>query len=316
MKGLGTSVGIGIGRVLIYKEPKIDIIKENILDLDLEIRRLEDALKKAIEEIDNIYNTTLIKVGEKEAEIFTAHKMILEDPEYIGSIKEKIEASNINSEWAVKEVTNFYIDIFKDMEDEYIRERVQDIKDVSNRLLKVLLNIETKDLSSIKERTIIVAQDLTPSDTAQINKEMVVGIVTEVGGRTSHTSIMARIMNIPAVSGAENITNIVKDNELMIIDGSTGNILVSPGDEDIVVYENKQKDFISLRKKLEEMKGKESISKDGYKVEIAGNIGTLEDIDKVIENDGEGVGLYRTEFLYMYRDRLLLKKNNLKHINQ
>ncbi|WMM25445.1 phosphoenolpyruvate--protein phosphotransferase [Tissierella sp. MB52-C2] len=304
MKGLGTSVGIGIGRVLIYKEPKIDIIKENILDLDLEIRRLEDALKKAIEEIDNIYNTTLIKVGEKEAEIFTAHKMILEDPEYIGSIKEKIEASNINSEWAVKEVTNFYIDIFKDMEDEYIRERVQDIKDVSNRLLKVLLNIETKDLSSIKERTIIVAQDLTPSDTAQINKEMVVGIVTEVGGRTSHTSIMARIMNIPAVSGAENITNIVKDNELMIIDGSTGNILVSPGDEDIVVYENKQKDFISLRKKLEEMKGKESISKDGYKVEIAGNIGTLEDIDKVIENDGEGVGLYRTEFLYMYRDRL------------
>lgn len=304
MKGLGTSVGIGIGRVLIYKEPKIDIIKENILDLELEIKRLEDALKKAIEEIDNIYNTTLIKVGEKEAEIFTAHKMILEDPEYIGSIKEKIEASNINSEWAVKEVTNFYIDIFKDMEDEYIRERVQDIKDVSNRLLKVLLNIETKDLSSIKEKTIIVAQDLTPSDTAQINKEMVVGIVTEVGGRTSHTSIMARTMNIPAVSGAENITNIVKDNELMIIDGSTGDILVSPGNEDIVVYENKQKDFISLRKKLEETKGKESISKDGYKVEIAGNIGTLEDIDKVIENDGEGVGLYRTEFLYMYRDRL------------
>jgi phosphotransferase system enzyme I (PtsI) len=304
MKGLGTSVGIGIGRVLIYKEPKIDIIKENILDLELEIRRLEDALKRAIEEIDNIYNTTLIKVGEKEAEIFTAHKMILEDPEYIGSIKEKIEASNINSEWAVREVTNFYIDIFKDMEDEYIRERVQDIKDVSNRLLKVLLNIETKDLSSIKERTIIVAQDLIPSDTAQINKEMVVGIVTEVGGRTSHTSIMARTMNIPAVSGAENITNIVKDNELMIIDGSTGDILVSPGDEDIVVYENKQKDFINLRKKLEEMKGKESISKDGYKVEIAGNIGTLEDIDKVIENDGEGVGLYRTEFLYMYRDRL------------
>ena len=304
MKGLGTSVGIGIGKVLIYKEPKMDIVKENILDLELEMSRLENALKKAIKEIEHIYNTTLTTVGEKEAEIFTAHKMILEDPEYIGSIKEKIKKENINSEWAIKEVTNFYIDIFNDMEDEYIRERVQDIKDVSNRILKILLNIEAKDLTSITEKTIIVAHDLTPSDTAQINKEMVVGIVTEIGGRTSHTSIMARTMNIPAISGVENIINMVEDNDVMIVDGSTGDILVNPIDEDIIIYESKQKEFIELRKRLEEMKGKESISKDGYKVEIAGNIGTLEDIDKVIENDGEGVGLYRTEFLYMYRDRL------------
>ena len=304
MKGLGTSVGIGIGKVLIYKEPKMDIVKENILDLELEMSRLENALKKAIKEIEHIYNTTLTTVGEKEAEIFTAHKMILEDPEYIGSIKEKIKKENINSEWAIKEVTNFYIDIFNDMEDEYIRERVQDIKDVSNRILKILLNIEAKDLTSITEKTIIVAHDLTPSDTAQINKEMVVGIVTEIGGRTSHTSIMARTMNIPAISGVENIINMVEDNDVMIVDGSTGDILINPSDEDIIIYESKQKEFIELRKRLEEMKGKESISKDGYKVEIAGNIGTLEDIDKVIENDGEGVGLYRTEFLYMYRDRL------------
>lgn len=304
MKGLGTSVGIGIGKVLIYKEPKMDIVKENILDLELEMSRLENALKKAIKEIEHIYNTTLTTVGEKEAEIFTAHKMILEDPEYIGSIKEKIRTENINSEWAIKEVTNFYIEIFNNIEDEYIKERVQDIKDVSNRILKILLNIEAKDLTSITEKTIIVAHDLTPSDTAQINKEMVVGIVTEIGGRTSHTSIMARTMNIPAISGVENIINMVEDNDVMIVDGSTGDILINPSDEDIIIYESKQKEFIELRKRLEEMKGKESISKDGYKVEIAGNIGTLEDIDKVIENDGEGVGLYRTEFLYMYRDRL------------
>ncbi|MBU5425534.1 phosphoenolpyruvate--protein phosphotransferase [Tissierella pigra] len=304
MEGLGTSVGIGIGKVLIYKEPKMDIVKENILDLELEMSRLENALKKAIKEIEHIYNTTLTTVGEKEAEIFTAHKMILEDPEYIGSIKEKIRTENINSEWAIKEVTNFYIEIFNNIEDEYIKERVQDIKDVSNRILKILLNIEAKDLTSITEKTIIVAHDLTPSDTAQINKEMVVGIVTEIGGRTSHTSIMARTMNIPAISGVENIINMVEDNDVMIVDGSTGDILVNPIDEDIIIYESKQKEFIELRKRLEEMKGKESISKDGYKVEIAGNIGTLEDIDKVIENDGEGVGLYRTEFLYMYRDRL------------
>ncbi|MCQ4924441.1 phosphoenolpyruvate--protein phosphotransferase [Tissierella carlieri] len=304
MKGLGTSVGIGIGKVLIYKEPEIKISKNSISDSEQEIERLNQSIHKAIMEIDNIYNITLEKVGQPEAEIFAAHKMILEDPEYISAIKEKILTGNVNSEWAVREITNSYISLFQEMEDEYLRARAVDIKDVSDRVLKILLNIETKDLSLINRETIIVARDLTPSDTAQINKDMVVGIVTEIGGRTSHTSIMARTMNIPAICGVKDITDIVKEDDLMIINGSTGDIIVNPTVNEVISYRKEKEDLDKLRKELEKLKGQESISKDGYKVELAGNIGTLQDIDKVIENDGEGVGLYRTEFLYMYNDKL------------
>ncbi|MBU5312091.1 phosphoenolpyruvate--protein phosphotransferase [Tissierella carlieri] len=304
MKGLGTSVGIGIGKVLIYKEPEIKISKNSISDSEQEIERLNQSIHKAIIEIDNIYNITLEKVGEPEAEIFAAHKMILEDPEYISAIKEKILTDNVNSEWAVREITNSYISLFQEMEDEYLRARAVDIKDVSDRMLRILLNIETKDLSLINRETIIVARDLNPSDTAQINKDMVVGIVTEIGGRTSHTSIMARTMNIPAICGVKDITDIVKEDDLMIINGSTGDIIVNPTVNEVILYRKEKEDLEKLRKELEKLKGQESISKDGYKVELAGNIGTLQDIDKVIENDGEGVGLYRTEFLYMYNDKL------------
>jgi phosphotransferase system enzyme I (PtsI) len=304
VKGLGTSVGIGIGKVLIYKEPEIKISKNSISDSEQEIERLNQSIHKAIIEIDNIYNITLEKVGEPEAEIFAAHKMILEDPEYISAIKEKILTDNVNSEWAVREITNSYISLFQEMEDEYLRARAVDIKDVSDRMLRILLNIETKDLSLINRETIIVARDLNPSDTAQINKDMVVGIVTEIGGRTSHTSIMARTMNIPAICGVKDITDIVKEDDLMIINGSTGDIIVNPTVNEVILYRKEKEDLEKLRKELEKLKGQESISKDGYKVELAGNIGTLQDIDKVIENDGEGVGLYRTEFLYMYNDKL------------
>lgn len=304
MKGLGTSVGIGIGKVLIYKEPEIKISKNSISDSEQEIERLNQSIHKAIIEIDNIYNITLEKVGEPEAEIFAAHKMILEDPEYISAIKEKILTDNVNSEWAVREITNSYISLFQEMEDEYLRARAVDIKDVSDRMLRILLNIETKDLSLINRETIIAARDLNPSDTAQINKDMVVGIVTEIGGRTSHTSIMARTMNIPAICGVKDITDIVKEDDLMIINGSTGDIIVNPTVNEVILYRKEKEDLEKLRKELEKLKGQESISKDGYKVELAGNIGTLQDIDKVIENDGEGVGLYRTEFLYMYNDKL------------
>lgn len=304
MKALGTSVGIAIGKVLVYKEPEVKISKNHILNVEEEIERLNKSINKAILEIDNIYRIALENIGKKEAEIFVAHKMILEDGDYINAMKEKIRNNNVNSEWAINEITNSYVTLFNEMEDEYLRARAADIRDVSNRVLRILLNIESKDLLTIDRETIIVAHDLTPSDTAQINKDMIVGIVTEIGGRTSHTSIIARSMNIPAISGLEDITNIVKDKDLIIIDGSTGEIIINPNDNEVKLYIKKKEELDRLNKKLEEMKGQESISKDGYKVELAGNIGTLQDIDKVIENDGEGVGLYRTEFLYMYNDKL------------
>lgn len=304
MKGLGTSPGIGIGKVLIYKNPEIKISKNHILNIEEEIERFDQSLRKAIMDIEHLYNRTLDQLGQEEAEIFAAHKMMLEDPAYIHDIEEKILRDHVNSEWAVSEITNEYIALFNEIEDEYLSARATDIKDVSNRVLRILLNIKTMDLSLIDREVIIVANDLTPSDTAQINKEWVAGIVTEIGGRTSHTSIMARAMNIPTICGVKNMTEIVKDEDLMIINGATGDIIINPEEGEIVQYRKAKEDLHKIQQKLEKMKGQESISKDGYKVELAGNIGTLQDIEKVIENDGEGVGLYRTEFLYMDRDRL------------
>lgn len=304
MEGLGTSPGIGIGKVFVYKEPILIIEKNIIKDITEEINRLEVALKKARVEIDNLYEITLSTIGEHEAEIFTAHRMMLEDPEFLGGVREKIRDENVNAEWAVNEVVNFYIEMFENIEDEYLKARVTDLKDVSKRLLRTLLNVATPDLISIIEKTIIIAEDLTPSDTAQMNKDMVVGIVTELGGRTSHTSIIARTLEVPAIAGVKDATNYLNHGEDIIIDGDSGEIIINPSAEKLQEYENKKKQVNEVKINLNSMKGQETISKDGYKVELSGNIGTPKDIDRVLENDGEGVGLFRTEFLYMDVDRL------------
>ncbi len=272
MKGIGVSDGIGLGQVLVYEKVDINIEKKGIEDRNLEIKRLEDAVKKTKSEIERLYELTLQKMGKEEADIFIAHKMLLDDPEYIGSIKEKIRNEKINSEWAIKEVTDFYINIFTAMDDGYIKERIADLKDVANGLLRKLLNIENKDLGNIKEATIIVAKDLTPSDTAQINKDKIAGIVTEIGGKTGHTAIIARTMNIAAVSGIENIRARVKDGDFIIIDGFTGSLIVKPSQEEIETYIRKRKLYQEKKKAEKKMIGLESISQDGYKVEISGNI--------------------------------------------
>ncbi len=304
MKGIGTSPGIAIGKVLVYREPKINIVKKNVENLESEIERLDLAIEKGISQIEELYKKTLNNIGEEEAEIFNAHKAMLEDPEFIGNIKEKIKSEKSNAEWAIKIVSDEYIQIFENMEDEYLKERALDLKDISTRLLKILLDIETMDLSIIEEEFVILAEDLTPSVTAQMNKKMVLGFVTELGGPTSHTAIMAKTMGIPSVSGIKDIVNIAKNGDFIIVDGKEGLILLNPSDEEIENYTKKQNQYKEFKAKLKDMIGKESISKDGIKVEVAANIGTPEDMDKVIENDGEGVGLFRTEFLYMDRDTL------------
>lgn len=243
-------------------------------------------------------------IGEEEAEIFSAHKMMLEDPEFISGIKEKISTEKINVEWAVKETANMFISLFENIEDEYLRARAADLQDVSNRLLRVLLNIQSVDLASIDEDSIIVAEDLTPSDTAGMNKDRVVGFITELGGRTSHTSIIARTLEIPSIAGVKDATKLVKHGDFMIIDGLTGEIFINPEEEIIKDYKNKLESQKEFKRELERLIGEKSTSKDGYTVELAGNIGTPADIDSVLENDGEGVGLFRTEFLYMDKDRL------------
>ncbi|WFA08405.1 phosphoenolpyruvate--protein phosphotransferase [Tissierella sp. Yu-01] len=304
MKGIGTSPGIGIGKVFIYKTPDIKVIQRKIEDKEAEIKRLDKGILETSKEIDILHDLALKNMGKNEADIFTAHKMILEDPEFYLAVKEKINIDKINCEFAVKEVSETFISMFENIEDEYLKARAADIKDVTTRLLRVLLGIEADDLLSISEKSIIIAEDLTPSDTAQINKEMASGIVTEFGGRTSHTAIMARTMEIPAIAGVKDILKEVIHGDLMIIDGSNGEITINPTKDTIHMFENRIKESKEAKKKLQTLKGQETISKDGHKVELAGNIGTPKDIEKVLENDGEGVGLYRTEFLFMDRERI------------
>ena len=304
MQGIGTSPGISMGKVFLYVEPEIKVKKKQIQAIEEEIQCLNEALEIAKQEIDKLYRITMDTIGEEEAEIFSAHKMMLEDPEFISGIKEKISTEKINVEWAVKETANMFISLFENIEDEYLRARAADLQDVSNRLLRVLLNIQSVDLASIDEDSIIVAEDLTPSDTAGMNKDRVVGFITELGGRTSHTSIIARTLEIPSIAGVKDATKLVKHGDFMIIDGLTGEIFINPEEEIIKDYKNKLESQKEFKRELERLIGEKSTSKDGYTVELAGNIGTPADIDSVLENDGEGVGLFRTEFLYMDKDRL------------
>ncbi len=304
MKGIGVSPGISIGKVFLKEEIEAKVEKKNIENISDEIAKLNAAIEKSLKEVKSIYEYALKNLGEKEAEIFSAHKLMLEDPEFIDFIKEKIKLESVNAEWGVKEASNKYISILENMDNEYLKERAADIKDISKRLINNLMGIENISLSTLEEECIIVSKDLTPSDTAQMRKDKALGFVTEVGGRTSHTSIMARTLELPAVVGVKDMTKSVKNNDIIIIDGEEGTVIINPTQDEINTYKEKRKAFEEFKNKLKELKNSKSISKDGYKVEIAGNIGTPNDIDKVIENGGEGVGLYRTEFLYMDRDKL------------
>lgn len=304
MKGIGVSPGISIGKVFLKKEVNIDIEKKDINNVEIELDRLDKNIDKSIKEIEALYEHTLKELGQKEAEIFKAHQLMLEDPEFIGRIKKNIKKEKINAEWAVKKATDEYVKILESLDNEYLKERAADVKDISIRLLKNLLGIKDVELSSLEDDYIIVSDDLTPSDTAQMRKDKVLGFVTEFGGRTSHTSIMARTLELPAIVGVKDITKKVENEDIMIIDGNEGLVIFNPSEEEIKKYEEKKDSYEKFKEELNKLKGEKSISKDGVKVEIAANIGTPKDIDKVLEHDGEGVGLYRSEFLYMDRDKL------------
>ncbi len=304
MIGIGVSPGIGIGKVIVKKEPTIKIEKKIVDEPQREISKLNVAREKGKEQIEDLYQRAFNTIGKEEAGIFRAHRMILEDPEFFGQIESKIIEEKINAEWATSEVTKFFINMFEAMEDEYMRERAADIKDVTGRLIRIILEIEETDLGNLSEEIIIVAEDLTPSDTAQMDRNKVIGFITEIGGKTAHSAIMARTLEIPAVVGLENATEIISDGDYVILDGDTGTVIINPDENIVEEYKRKKENLIEFRKKLEQVRGQKSITIDGFKVEIAANIGTPKDVDGVLKNDGEGVGLYRTEFLYMDRDKL------------
>lgn len=311
MIGIGVSPGIGIGKAIIKKEPIIKIEKKLIGNAEMEISKLNDAREKGKKQIEALYQHAFNTIGKEEADIFRAHRMILEDPDFFLQIESKIKEEKSNAEWAIIEVANFFVKMFETMEDEYLKERAADIKDVTGRLIRIVLGVEEADLSNLSEEVIVVSEDLTPSDTAQMDREKVIGFITETGGKTSHSAIMARTLEIPAVVGMERATELISDGDYVILDGDTGAVLINPEKEVVEEYKRKKEAFIEFKKKLEKVRGQESITKDGFKVEIAANIGTPKDVKGVLNNDGEGVGLYRTEFLYMGRDKLPTEEEQL-----
>lgn len=302
MKGLGVSPGIGIGKAFVIEKKSMDIKKVSVTDNQKEIDRLRNAFELGKSQVNDLYLKTLKEVGEKEALIFKSHEMMLEDDTFISEVESKIKNENVNAEYALNEVSIYYIKMFEDIEDEYLRERSEDIKDVMTRVIKILLGVKEADYSKLEKDSIIIAEDLTPSDTAQLEKGKVAAMITEMGGKTSHAAIIARIMGIPTVVGLENITQKIKDNDIVICDGKTGKVLINPNEKQLYYYTEKKTKFEEVNNELKKQIGLPTVSKDGFKVSLSANIGTPKDVNMVLENDAEGIGLFRSEFIFMNRE--------------
>ncbi len=303
MKGIGASPGYAVGKVLIKKE-FVEPQLETITDVSKELELFNSALSKADEQINKLIVITTEKIGEAEGQIFQAHLMMLNDPELLGQIKNAIEKDKVAAAYATLVTRNSLVAIFESMDNEYMRERSADVKDVCNRIIKILLNVEDLNYDMIDEPVILVAHDLTPSDTARISKDKVVGFITEIGGETSHTAIMSRTLEIPAVVGADQVLSELKENDIVAFNGSTGEIIFNPSESVISDFKEKSLQAKEEREALNAYIGKKSISVDGHHVELGCNIGKPGDVEYVNENDGEGVGLFRSEFLYMDRDNM------------
>ncbi|EYE89139.1 phosphoenolpyruvate-protein phosphotransferase [Fervidicella metallireducens AeB] len=304
LKGIAASHGIAIGRAYVIKEEKVDIKRIEITDIDNQKSRLRKAIETAADYLEELKKRTEEKLGADKGQIFEAHLFMLQDPEFINAIEMKIDDEKVAAEYAVNETVAQFVAIFESMDNDYMRERAADIKDVGGRLLNILLNRNNPSISEIDEECIVIVKDLTPSDTAQMDKEKVLGFVTEIGGRTSHSAIMARSLEIPAVVGVKGVTASINHGDMLIIDGENGEIIINPDKETISNYTKKKEEIAKTKKELELLKELESVTVDGRVVEIAGNIGNPQDAERVMANGGEGVGLFRTEFLYMSSDTL------------
>jgi phosphoenolpyruvate-protein phosphotransferase (PTS system enzyme I) len=302
--GIAASEGIAIAKAFRLETPELTVEKTTITDIDAEVARFEEALRQSIAELEVIKEHTRKKLGEDKAEIFAAHLLVLSDPELSNPIKDKIKSELVNAEFALHEVATMFITMFESMENEYMKERAADIRDVTKRILAHLLGVTIANPSMICEEVIIIAEDLTPSDTAQLNRQYVKGFTTNIGGRTSHSAIMARSMEIPAVVGTKTVTGHIENGTLVIVDGIDGKVIVNPTPEIVKSYEEKKAMYLAQKAEWTKLVNEHTVSADGHHVELAANIGTPEDVKGVLKNGGEGVGLYRTEFLYMGRDQL------------
>lgn len=303
-KGIGASAGIGIGKIVKIKEEELNYTKQSIEDTEAEKKRLSDAIEVFIEKTQKMVESMKVTAGEQEAEILEGHIMMIQDPAISEQIEAKIDGEKINAEAAVEEACDFFAQIFAMADDELTQQRASDLGDIKTRLIKILLGIEEVDISAVPEGTILVAEDLTPSMTAGINPANVQGVLTEIGGKTSHSAIICRSMEIPAVLSIENIVSIVNDGDEVVLDGSTGEAYINPEASVVEEYEAKKAKFLEEKVALQKFVGQKSQTADGHVVELVANIGGPDEAEGVLERDGEGVGLFRSEFLFMESDAI------------
>ena len=303
-RGTGASAGIGIGKAAILREEKLVIENTGIEDAEAEKERFKSAVEQSIADVSALADDMASRIGEKEAEILNGHLMLLQDPMLTGEIENQIDNDKVCSEFAVETVCNMYADMFASMDDELMQQRAADMRDIKTRMQKILLGVQSVDVSLLPAGTILMAEDLTPSVTAGINPDNVAGIVTELGGRTSHSAILSRALEIPAVVAASGILSEVKDGDELILDGESGEIFVNHGSDLIAEYEKRRDAYLQEKEELKQYIGTSSTTVDGVTVEIAANIGKPEDVDRVLAYDGEGIGLFRTEFLFMDRNEM------------
>ena len=300
--GKGVYGAIAIGHISVYKRQDAAVTRIEITDKEAELKRVEDAKAKATEQLQAIYDKALKEVGEENAAIFEVHMMMLEDDDYNDSIKNIIEAESVNAEYAVSITSDNFSEMFAAMDDSYFQARAADIKDISNRLIACLSNNDSGSASS-DEKVIICADDLAPSETVSLDKEKVLAFVTAFGSSNSHTAILARNMNIPAIIGVgEEFLKSIKDGDFAIVDGFTGEVFVDPDEDTLSKLTKKQQEDIAKKKLLQDLKGKENITLDGKKIDIFANIGSVDNIGAVLLNDAGGIGLFRSEFLYLEND--------------
>lgn len=304
INGIAASNGIAIAKAYHLAVPDLSFDKTTVANAEEEISRLDAALEISKKELEKIRENARVSLGDEHAEIFSAHLLVLADPELINPVKDNIRNNNINAEAALDETATMFIDMFRSMDNEYMKERAADIQDVTKRVMAHLLQVSFPDPALIDEEVIIIAEDLTPSDTAQLNKQFVKGFTTDIGGRTSHSAIMARSLEIPAVVGTKSITSSAANDVMIIVDGIEGTVIIDPTEDELATYKAKQEAFEQQKQEWAKLKNEPTITTDGVHVELVANIGTPEDVTGVQNNGGEGVGLYRTEFLYMGKSEL------------
>lgn len=305
IKGIAASDGVAIAKAYLLVEPDLTFDKnEKVTDVEGEVAKFNNAIEASKVELTKIRNNAEVQLGADKAAIFDAHLLVLDDPELIQPIQDKIKNENANAATALTDVTTQFVTIFESMDNEYMKERAADIRDVSKRVLSHILGIELPNPSMIDESVVIVGNDLTPSDTAQLNKEFVQGFATNIGGRTSHSAIMSRSLEIPAIVGTKSITQEVKQGAMIIVDGLNGDVIVNPTEDELIAYQDKRERYFADKKELQKLRDADTVTVDGVHAELAANIGTPNDLPGVIENGAQGIGLYRTEFLYMGRDQM------------